>query len=228
MSDLWGQWNNKGLSSMQRKYYLTKDGKRHRVYSLVDFFFISPNVKLKKYFTQLYLLRRDLVDLTGNERKRPRKTDLKSPLLSSLAMMIGLELLAKFHSGKYYYPKFKQKHFKRFLREIGKLSNSEAQTLVQFRNAIAHGYCLETYEYDSNTDEIRNTIKFILDDKLSKNNRIFICVNGVHRINIWNLKSFFLRTIKIFKNELNKQQNTPMRDTFEEIYNHLGELKIVR
>ena len=161
----------------------------------------------------LYLLRRDLQDQYGKESDPPGK--IISPLLTTLGIMLGFELLTKYWSGHY---KTKAKDIENFLKNVAKLSAIQSVILTQLRHALAHGYCLQTKGYDG------NMYAFWLDDN-KDGSKVIEKKDSKYIINIWELKKLFIKTIWKYQNFL--AQSSDLEGKFMSTNANLGELKIV-
>jgi len=142
----------------------------------------------------LFLLRRDLEKLYGAESRKHIRTH-KAPMLAVLGMMAGIELLAKFNTGKA--TQTTNNDFKEFLVGYGNLTRAKAEVLYQYRCALAHSYGLYTMKRASGKRP--RSFKFSLDDsprcsclieKLSYNHYV---------ISFWQMKQLFLHCVESLK-----------------------------
>src|SRR3989338_10112317 len=91
----------------------------------------------------LYLLRRDLRDLSCPETREPTSQDsLKAPVLASAGIIIGFEILGRIWTGQ---NDPGQAKLIDALSEILHISKETAKVIMHFRNSLAHGYQLELH-----------------------------------------------------------------------------------
>jgi uncharacterized membrane protein len=111
-----------------------------------------------------------------------------APLLTSLGICTGLELLAKYWSGL---SDIKGTDFKKFLTDVAMLEQSQAEELMQFRNSLAHGYALGTRRRND-----KQLFSFTIDTGNTMATEVVVS-GGANEyiVNIWSLKKFFLATI---------------------------------
>ncbi len=177
--------------------------------------FLAPNAEpVDDGRSMLYLLRRDLQDQYGKENDPPLGKII-SPLLTTLGIMIGFELLTKYWIGKY---TTTTAELRKFINDVGKLSKNESEILAQLRHALAHGYCLRT------TDRKGTQYTFRLDENTGGSN-VIEERNSEYIINIWELKKLFLKTISDYQNFL--EQSPDLKGKFTSANANLGELKIL-
>lgn len=164
--------------------------------------------------SMLYFLRRDLQDQYGKEGGQHDK--LISPLLTTLGIMLGFELLAKYWSGRHI---TNGKVLENFLEDVTKLSRIQSVILTQLRHALAHGYCLQT---KNNNDGKMYT--FLLSDNEAAS-MVIQEKDSKYTINIWQLKKLFIETIRKYQNLL--AQSSDLEGKFVTTNANLGELKII-
>ena len=132
------------------------------------------------------LLRSDLQSVYGPEPKLGGP--VATPLLVALGISAGLELLAKYWSGK---ARTTQADVRSFLIDVGRLAKPDAEALVQFRNAVAHGYGLATRRVK---DE--QPFMFAVDtDTVTPVAVIKQTAADEYVVYLWPLKRFFLQCI---------------------------------
>lgn len=162
----------------------------------------------------LYLLRRDLQNQYGKESAPPQK--LVSPLLTSLGIMVGIELLTKYWSGDHDAGTLL---IEKFLEKVASLSNQKAIALAQFRHALAHGYRLKTIR---NKDQ--QVYTFALDDRPIATECIDDKGKFHYIINIWKLKELFLDVIEKYKKML--EASSDLQGKFMVVQKQIGEVEI--
>lgn len=96
----------------------------------------------------LYLLRRDLTELYGREDDAPSQTH-KAPMLASIGMMTGLDLMSKLATNDL---SGGRNIFKRFVENYGRLSPADAEVIYKLRCAQTHAYCLIDLDEKAKTE----------------------------------------------------------------------------
>lgn len=184
----------------------------------IERFFLPPGKKCPdEKRPLLFLLRRDLVKLYGNEGSN-RKRHVTSPLLTSLGIMVGLELLAKLWSGEV---EAGHSTIVDFLVQVAELSPERAEALAQFRHAIAHGYRLKTRVRSSG-----NYYYFYLSDSKSANELLKRINSHRFKINVWKLKDFFISTIYAYRRVLLLDKKR--MKNFDAVREKIGDIEIRR
>jgi hypothetical protein len=185
----------------------------------------DPNIEIARVFLApdnesvddgksiLYLLRRDLQNLYGKEMDEPSK--IFSPLLTTLGIMVGFELLSKYWSGNHI---TKSTDLENFLKKVAELSPNNSVILTQLRHSLAHGYCLQTRKTTNG-----KKFAFCLDDN-KEDLQLIIKDDSKNIVNIWKLKKLFVETIKSYHNKL--AQSADLQGKFVTVNANLGELKI--
>jgi len=138
----------------------------------------------------LFLLRRDLRDLTGQESKPESRELLRTPILASFGIMIGLELLARVWLGE---NDPKRPQLKKAFQEILEVDSRTADLMTHFRDAIGHGYQLSIHARD------RKEYHFAVDDSAHVNSSFFEPGDATHThytIQFWTLRAKFLNAIQ--------------------------------
>lgn len=183
---------------------------------MISQIFMDPNKKCPdKRRPLLYLLRRDLQNLYGKESKPPNK--IISPLLTSLGIMIGLELLTKYWSGDHEAGTSK---IENFLQKVSGLPEEKAIALAQFRHALAHGYKLATIR----KKDKRKYSFSISDDPRTK--KCIIKINSYNfLINIWKLKKLFINSIDNYKTML--EASFDLRSKFVIVNSYIKDIKVI-
>jgi hypothetical protein len=148
--------------------------------------FRKPHRQRSQVSSLLTLLRNDLQAFYGPEASVGGT--VAAPLLTSLGICTGLELLAKYWSGLY---DIDQKVFIKFLTDVAMLEQSQAEELMQFRNSLAHGYALGTRRRKD-----KQLFSFTIDTRNTMATQVVVS-SGANEyiVNIWSLKKFFLVTI---------------------------------
>ncbi|MCH7749890.1 MAG: hypothetical protein IH939_17540 [Acidobacteria bacterium] len=107
------------------------------------------------------------------------------PLLAALGIFSGFELLSKYWCGKTH---IGQKDVVEFLTVVAGLSTSDADTLIQLRNSLAHGYTLGTQRRDDD-----RPYSFSLDTAGTGQAPIVRCLAPhSYVVNMWSLKRHFI------------------------------------
>ncbi len=162
----------------------------------------------------LYLLRRDLQNQYGQECGSPVR--VKSPLLTCLGIMVGLELLTKLWSGNH---EAGSKLIQNFLSKVSQLQGPKSVALVQFRHALAHGYRLGTKRKDD-----KKFYSFVVDDMSNYHECISEIDSQKFLVNIWKLKELFLYSIKEYKRLL--EADFDLQKKFMLCLANLGDIQI--
>jgi len=165
----------------------------------------------------LHLLRRDLELVYGPEQEHYCPASMKPPLVVLLAMLCGFDMMSSMMFGddpidedekkaqeilKTNGSKVKihqsNRKYQLFLREIAQLDEQEAALLAVIRNSLAHTYSLnvskKAYRNNSVTTDPPD------------GHLITVSANGTEKkyvLNLWELKSRFLKSAANFKQRLN-------------------------
>lgn len=164
----------------------------------------------------LYLLRRDLQNQYGEETEVP--SQVLSPFLTGLGIMVGIEILTKLWSGDHNAGTLK---IEDFLKSICSLSDEKAIALAQFRHALAHSYSLETIRRKN-----KKVYTFVVSDVATESECITELGNLKFRISIWRLKDLFLAAIKEYYRLL--YISSDLQSKFMVAKANMGEVEIVR
>jgi hypothetical protein len=184
--------------------------------SYLDWFFRQPPANgpgLGNMRSILYLLRRDLRDVSAHEGRKTANKRLKAPVLGAFGIMVGYEILAQVWTGK---SSVAKKQLRQTYREVLGVSPGKANLMIQFRNALAHGYTLEI------TDRADGKkYGFILSNR-SRQSAWFRKEGGKFRINFWALRWRFLQDLKRLHQRLLDRSLTARRRAFISSLNSLG------
>jgi len=110
----------------------------------IDLFFEDPSVchKPPRWYGVLYLLRRDIRTCLDIGSNAGAKTDCKALWPGAMAIMAGIDLLAKFLAGSDSVGETGLR-FRNFLgRYFKPISSDDATTIYQLRNALLHSFGL--------------------------------------------------------------------------------------
>lgn len=162
----------------------------------------------------LYLLRRDLQNQYGKEVDSPSK--ILSPLLTSLGIMVGFDVLTKLWSGKH---NTETAQIEEFLKNICNLHEERSVALAQFRHALAHGYRLHTVRCKD-----KQTYSFSVSDILNGKECITDLGGYLFEINIWCLKDLFIAAIKEYRRLLDTSEDFQRK--FMVAKANIGEIEI--
>jgi len=120
----------------------------------IDLFFEDPAVyhSSPRQYSVLYLLRRDIRTCLGIHPNTGAEIECKALWPGTMAIMAGIDLLAKFLAGVDGSKRVKGKaqsvvgeRFNRFVREYFKpISLDDAETIYQLRNALMHSFGLRS------------------------------------------------------------------------------------
>jgi len=164
----------------------------------------------------LYLLRRDLQNQYGKETDVP--SQVLSPFLTGLGIMVGIELLTKLWSGDH---NAGTEKIEDFLKSVCSLPDEKAIALEQFRHALAHDYRLETIRRKD-----KQVYTFVVSDVASESECITELGDLKFGINIWRLKDLFLAAIKEYHRLLHISSD--LQSKFMVARADMGEVEIVR
>lgn len=172
----------------------------------------------------LYLLRRDLTELYGDEAEIPSATH-KSPMLASIGMMTGLDLMSKLVTNEL---NGGRAGFKSFLERYGPMPSQDAEAFYKLRCAQTHAYCL------IDIDEKRNREDWftLIDDrpneplikKVSSKERDGYRID-IYHVNYWELKRFFLGCVANFEKSMREATN-PLLTQFMLAMARIGKLEV--
>ena len=159
--------------------------------------FLDPNIpRPNKERPFLYLLRRDLQDITGREDAPPDMNAHRAPMLAANGFMIGFEMLTKMRYGVQKH-KIKFEDMERFLQDVGGLSFKDAEALAQFRHAVTHGYHLAAKKPSTGQD-----FTFELSDEPDESLSIFELQTQHFHVGFWPLKALFLKSLRTYRAQL--------------------------
>lgn len=170
----------------------------------------------------LYLLRRDLRDLTIPEEDVLAGTlSIKAPVLAATGIMIGFEVLGRIWLGENdpYQPEQEKA-----LSKILEVPLKTSHVMVMFRNALAHGYQLEIHSR-------KNKIyRFSLEDNY-QSDKWFLAVgidhNKTYSIGFWELRKRFIKSVEKIKTLLGNPSETILRSNFIKVLPYLKPYKIL-
>lgn len=176
----------------------------------------------------LYLLRRDLTELYGREDDAPSQTH-KAPMLASIGMMTGLDLMSKLATNDL---SGGRNIFKRFVENYGRLSPADAEVIYKLRCAQTHAYCLIDLDEKAKTEYC-----FVLIDDHPEHPLIRQLPAQVrdgyrretYQINYWELKRFFLKCVGSFEGALRNpaaQSRDPLLTCFMLAMARVGKIEI--
>lgn len=186
-------------------------------------FSIDFNKKLNEFFAPppakgagpgdirsvLFLLRRDLRDLSLPEgSEADAKAANIAPVLASAGLMIGFELLARIWIGE---NDPGQKALIQAFKEILGVDANVADLMVNFRNAIAHGYQLEIFARGG------KKYRFALGDHAGSNLWFEERNNGTeveYHLNFWELRRRFLDAVAKVEGVLRDPAQTEKHKNF--------------
>ena len=160
-------------------------------------------------------LRRDLEALYGPEAELSKV--VKTPILTSLGIMMGMELLSKMWSGDHM---ASIKQIGAFLQEVSNLDEKVAAALVQFRCALAHGYRLGTKRHKDGKE-----FSFAVSDAADQPQLIYERDN-THFVNVLRLRDLFLDTIKAYRTLVESDSDSDLQQKFVVCLANLGEVAI--
>jgi hypothetical protein len=157
--------------------------------------FRKPPIGRVRKGSLLVLLRSDLQRLYGPEAALGGS--VPTPLLAALGIFAGLELLAKYWSGK---ADTKQEDVVAFLTTVAGLSEDDAEVLLQFRNSLAHGYGLATRRRKD-----QRLFAFSLDTDFTPGAALLVPAGpDAYVVNLWSLKKLFVAAIRTARNAIVK------------------------
>lgn len=174
-----------------------------------DLFFLDPSVDPstnpsgQNIFSNLYLLRRDIYHCYGFDIKT--KTKLKCQVQTIwpgvMAIMAGIDLMAKFHSGN---DKINESgpRFQCFIKQY--ISLNESEILYQLRNSLLHSFGLYSYRQKLNkqTDQEEIIGEWHFKLATNPNSQLVVVESKDHyRIDVLALHSLFEESIALFKKE---------------------------
>lgn len=172
----------------------------------------------------LYLLRRDLAELYGDEADIPSSTH-KSPMLASIGMMTGLDLMSKLATNEL---NGGRAGFKSFLECYGAMSSQDAEAFYKLRCAQTHAYCLIDIDEKRNREDWFALIDDRPNDPLIK--KVSTKESDGYRIdtyhvNYWELKRFFLLCVSNFEKAVREGTN-PLLTQFMLAMARIGKLEV--
>lgn len=181
--------------------------------SAIDNFFRAPKSlrPSSTEYTSLHLLRIDLEKIYGSEKRRYIKKN-KSPLLASLGIMSGIDLLTKLWVGNI---STRSKNFKSFLENMCSLTANDSEVIYQFRCALTHNYGL--YATDKKYE-------FILNDSPSNSILLRKIKSKKYHISLWEMKKLFLGCIKEYESRLRNPNYKHYSDLLNKFMNTVKEI----
>lgn len=190
----------------------------------------------------LHLLRRDLVLIYGPEEEAYCPASMKPAFIALLSMLCGFDMLSAMYFGEDPisddYRRAQKlldenglkdirlyqagRKYKRFLIEVGKLSELEGAFLWVLRNSLAHTYSLNLSEksYRNNSITAVPSDGTLLKVDSTLNPRRYV-------LNLWELKKRFLATASNFKILLKSAApQSELRLAFEKQVQSCGYIKV--
>jgi hypothetical protein len=148
--------------------------------------FRGPYRRRPRASSLLAWLRGDLQAFYGPEARVGGP--VAAPLLTALGICAGLELLAKYWSGR---PDITGTVVEEFLTSVAGLSQPDAEALMQFRNSLAHGYAL-----GARRRKDKKLFSFAIDTDHTTGAAVVVSRgSNEYTVNLWSLKRFFLTAI---------------------------------
>jgi hypothetical protein len=181
--------------------------------SAIDNFFGAPK-SIQPSRTEcaaLHLLRIDLEKIYGSEKRRYIKKN-KSPLLASLGIMSGIDLLTKLWVGNI---STRSQDFQSFLKSMGSLTANDAEVIYQLRCGLTHNYGL--YATDKKYE-------FILDDSPSNSTLLRRINTKKYHVSFWEMKKLFLGCIKEYESRLRNSNYKNHSDLLNKFMNTVKEI----
>jgi hypothetical protein len=140
-----------------------------------------------------------------------------APLLAALGICAGLELLAKYWSGR---SDTNREIVEKFLTAVAGLSEPDAEALMQFRNSLAHGYALGTRRRKDN-----RLFSFAIDTDHKMSAPILVPRSSYeYTVNFWSLRRFFLTAIDRCQGVIARDQRR--LGEFQVYLRNLGEISV--
>ncbi len=181
----------------------------------IHFFFEDPHVYHPPPgdYSVLYLLRRDIHTCLGfNPNTRNSIDENRALWPGTMAIMAGIDLLAKFYAGNDNRGQVSQR-FRDYVRTyFQNISQRDADTIYQLRNSLLHSFGLYS------TDNQGNEYNFILVPSIE--NCIQYCENDIYVIGIHDLHNQFENSIENFYNDL--QTNADLQLHFNNMFQRYG------
>jgi hypothetical protein len=175
-----------------------------------------PPGKLRKA-SLLVLLRSDLQSMYGSEGAVGGR--IGAPLLVAMGVCAGLELLAKYWSGK---TAVVQGDVLEFLTTVVGLTKPDAETLLQFRNSLSHGYGLATRRKKDD-----RPFSFSVDTNTTTASAVMLPAGpDAYIVHLWALKELFLKAIRRCRRAI--AADWKRSGNFQMCIRNLGEIGITK
>lgn len=159
---------------------------------------LPKHLKVSGERSTLFLLRRDLQDLYLKERQAYPTSSRKIPsMLATSGILVGIDLMAKFHSPK---AKNNSSRFLSFLRDVPHVPDWQGQFLWDLRNALMHSYSF-TIERGPNVGKF---IRFSSGPSPSQEWVVKMNLKGRQGFDFffWEFKDFFRATITTYQQRM--------------------------
>lgn len=186
-----------------------------------DLFFQNPRefIKNQRVHSVLYLLRRDIYTCLGYNPTDNSKIEYQALFPGTMAILAGIDLLAKFYKGCEHYNKSNSR-FKDFINKYFGCTKEESEIVYQLRNSLLHSFGLYSYKVLNNKK--RQEFNFFL----NQDDAVFIrqMPDSKYFISINQLLTKFENSIELYKLEL--KESTELSNNFDKILINYGFLRV--
>jgi hypothetical protein len=201
----------------------------------IKHFFHAPpetGIGLGNVRSGLFMIRRDLRDLSGPEASTPRSfvessAVLKTPILGCVGIFAGLEVLATIYKGQY---DPGSPGVISSLSDLGIFKKDEITTLLTFRNAIVHGYNLDNVPREIRRKKVDYWYRFTLDDDPTIDTAISLKRRDEkmerYTISFWQLRNHFFEAIRKLRTMLLDGNNRGLRSNFFSVAEYIEPYKM--
>lgn len=185
-----------------------------------DLFFQNPRefIKNQRVYSVLYLLRRDIYTCLGYNPTDNSKIEYQALFPGTMAILAGIDLLAKFYKGCDNYRKSNER-FKDFINKYFGCTKEESEIVYQLRNSLLHSFGLYSYKV---LNKKRQEFNFFL----NQDDAVFIrqMPDSNYFISINQLLTKFENSIELYKSEL--KESTELSNNFDKILINYGFLRV--
>lgn len=178
----------------------------------IDFFFESPNswIEGRTKFSNLYLLRRDIIQCFGINPTSGEKIEFSALWPGAMSVLAGIDLLSKYYFGQDDFGKVGVR-FKGYFQKY--INKDDSEIIYQLRNSLLHSFGLYSYKLDKKTNR-RIEFSFRL---IASGNKLVSKINEKsYLIDIHTLWREFEKSITRYFNDLRK--NDDLKNNFEKMF----------
>ncbi|MCK4446110.1 MAG: hypothetical protein KAW56_03415 [Candidatus Marinimicrobia bacterium] len=180
----------------------------------IDFFFENPNIWIegRKRFSNLYLLRRDIIQCFGFDPSSGNKIGYRVLWPGAMSLLAGIDLLSKYYYGQDEFGKVGER-FKGYIKKYININKDEAEIIYQLRNSLLHSFGLYSYKLDKIT---KKRIEFSFMLKATGDKFVSRITENKYLIDILTLWREFEKSIPLYCCDL--RNNDELKKNFYKMF----------